>query len=72
MAESDPEMPEYDFRQGVRGKFFREGAVLLPPIHLDPEVFATLRDQAANEGVSVNELANRLLRKQLKRSDPVG
>lgn len=63
---------EYDFSRGTRGKFFRKGAALLPPVHLDPEVLVELQDQAAAEGVSVNELANRLLRRQLKRPDPVG
>jgi len=73
MADTKPEMAdEYDFAGGTRGKFFREGAALLPPIHLDPEVFADLRDQAASEGISVSDLANRLLRRQLKRPDPVG
>jgi hypothetical protein len=28
---------EYDFSQGERGKFFREGATLTPFVHLDPE-----------------------------------
>jgi hypothetical protein len=73
MADTKPEMAdEYDFGRGTRGRFFREGAALLPPIHLDAEVFAALQKQAAAEGVSVNELANRLLKRQLRRPDPVG
>ena len=73
MAETKPDMAdEYDFGRGARGKFFREGAALLPPVHLDAEVFAELQKQAVAEGVSVNELANRLLRRQLRRPDPVG
>jgi len=27
---------EYDFSTAERGKFFRQGARLLPPVHLDP------------------------------------
>ncbi|MDB5580877.1 MAG: hypothetical protein JWR80_6053 [Bradyrhizobium sp.] len=29
---------EYDFSTAERGKFFREGARLVPPIHLDRDV----------------------------------
>ncbi len=29
---------EYDFSKGERGKFFREGAAHVPPVHLDTEV----------------------------------
>lgn len=73
MADTKREMAdEYDFSGGSRGKFFRENASMLPPIHLDPEVFASLREQAAAEGLSVSDLANRLLRRELNRPDPVG
>ena len=72
MADTKPEMAdEYDFSRGARGKFFRESAALVPPLHLDAEVFEELRKQATAEGISVNELASRLLRRQLKRPDPV-
>jgi hypothetical protein len=73
MADTKREMAdEYDFGGAARGKFFREDAALLPPIHLDPEVFAGLEKQAAAEGLSVSDLANRLLRRELKGLDPVG
>jgi hypothetical protein len=73
MADTKREMAdEYDFSAGRRGKFFREDAALLPPIHLDPDVFANLEKQALAEGLSVSDLANRLLRRELKRPDPVG
>ena len=26
---------EYDFSKAERGKYFREGAALVPPVHLD-------------------------------------
>jgi hypothetical protein len=39
---------EYDFTNAERSKFYREDAVLLPPVYLDPEVlvFLTARAQA--------------------------
>jgi len=63
---------EYDFSRGIRGKFHHEGAALLPPILLDPEVLEILQKRAVAEGLSVSDLANRLLRQELKRPDPVG
>jgi hypothetical protein len=73
MTEIKPDMAdEYDFGPGTRGKFFREGAVLLPPVHLDPEVYVSLQKRAVAEGLSVSDLANQLLRRELKRPDPVG
>jgi len=29
---------EYDFSTAERGKFFRQGARLVPPVHLEPDV----------------------------------
>ena len=29
---------EYDFSNATVGKFFRPGATLIPPVHLDPEI----------------------------------
>jgi hypothetical protein len=40
---------EYDFLAAERGKFFREGARLVPPVHLDPEVLDYLSERALRE-----------------------
>ena len=34
---------EYDFTKAVRGKFYRPGLKLIPPVHLEPEVLDTLQ-----------------------------
>jgi hypothetical protein len=57
---------EYDFRNGQRGRFFRPEAALLPPVHLDPEVLSFLAARAEARGVSLNELVNTLLRKDIE------
>jgi hypothetical protein len=57
---------EYDFLAAKRGKFFREGARLVPPIHLDPEVFAYLSTRALARGVSLSSLVNTLLKKNIE------
>lgn len=73
MADIDSDMAdEYDFSGGQRGRFYSGGAVLLAPIHVEPDVLESLTSRAAAEGVPVNELASRLLRRELKKVDPVG
>jgi len=57
---------EYDFSHAVRGRFHRPDAVLSPPVHLDEEVLAFLAARAEARGVSLNELVNTLLRKDIE------
>lgn len=64
--ENDGMKDEYDFAKAERGRFFRPGAVLAPPVHLDPEVLAFLTERAAARGLSVNELVNALLKKDIE------
>jgi len=56
----------YDFSKAPRSRLFRKDAVLAPPIHLDPEVLAFLTARAAARGLSVNELVNALLKKDIE------
>ena len=57
---------EYDFSKGTQGKFFRAGATLVPPVHLDPENLRYLSERARARGVSLSELVNRLLQKDIE------
>jgi hypothetical protein len=57
---------EYDFSKAERGKFYRPGADLTPPVHLDPEVLAYLTARAKSRGVSLSELVNALLKKDIE------
>jgi hypothetical protein len=57
---------EYDFSKAERGKFCRPNAVLAPPVHLDPEVLAFLAARAEARGVSLSELVNALLKKDIE------
>ncbi len=56
---------EYDFSAAERGKFFREGARLVPQVHLEPEVLDYLLKLASARGVSLSSLVNALLRKHI-------
>jgi hypothetical protein len=60
---------EYDFSNAKRGKFFREGARLVPPVHLDPDVLEYLVERAAARGISLSSLVNTLLRKNIELID---
>lgn len=57
---------EYDFSKAERGKFYRPDAGLAPPVHLDPEVLAFLRARAQARGISLSELVNALLKKDIE------
>jgi hypothetical protein len=57
---------EYDFSKAERGKYFREGAALVPPAHLDVEVLRYLSALAAAREEPLNTLVNRLLKKDIE------
>ena len=63
---TDDMKDEYDFSKAERGRFFRQDALLAPPVHLDPEVLAFLTARAAARGLSLDELVNALLRKDIE------
>jgi hypothetical protein len=57
---------EYDFSSAERGKFFREGAQLVPPVHLEPDVLSYLLQRAQARGATLDRLVNDLLRKDIE------
>jgi hypothetical protein len=57
---------DYDFSKGERGKFFRPDAVLVPPVHLDPEILSYLSQRAAARGTSLSALVNLMLKKDIE------
>jgi hypothetical protein len=63
---TDDMKDEYDLSKSQRGRFYREGAVLVPPVHLDPAVLAFLTERAQARGISLNELVNELLKKDIE------
>jgi hypothetical protein len=63
---------EYDFADAVRGKFFRPGAVLVPPVHLDPHVLAYLQSRADAKGTTLSDLVNALLKKDIELIEMAG
>jgi hypothetical protein len=57
---------EYDFSKAERGKFHRPSATLAPPLHLEPKVLAFLIARAEARGVTLSELVNALLKKDIE------
>jgi hypothetical protein len=63
---------EYDFAGAERGKFYRKDAVLVPPVHLEPNVLRFLQERAAAKGSTLDELVNELLRKDIELIEAAG
>ena len=59
----------YDFSGAERGKFYRENAVLVPPVHLDADLSEYYRKRAEERGISLNELLNGILRRDMETID---
>jgi len=57
---------EYDFSKGVRGKFYRRGAVLRMPIYLDAKTQQQLQRIAQKKGKAIEEVVNQLVRKEVQ------
>ena len=63
---TDEMKDEYDLSGGVRGRFYRKDAALVPPVHLDADVLKYLIARAEARGVSLNMLVNELLKKDIE------
>jgi hypothetical protein len=57
---------EYDFANAERGRFHRSDATLSPPVHLAPEVLAFLVARAEARGISLSDLVNTILKKDIE------
>jgi hypothetical protein len=58
--------PEYDLSKGERGKFFKADAELRLPVYLDADVQRYLADRAADKGISLGEMVNDLLEREIQ------
>ncbi len=63
---------EYDFSKAKRGKFYRENATLVPPVHLEPEVLQYLQARAEARGTSLSQLVNDLLKNDIELIEVAG
>ncbi len=56
---------EYDFSKGERGRFFHPEATLNVPVYLDQDVKSWFAEKAESQGVELQYLVNKLLRKDI-------
>lgn len=63
---------QYDFSQGVRGKFHQSGAVFHLPVYLDEQVQSYLAAKAEAKGIDLSDLVNDLLRREIEIIRAVG
>jgi hypothetical protein len=57
---------KYDFSQGKRGQFYNPDAVFKEPVYLDEEVQNYLTARADSKGMTLSDLVNSLLRKDIE------
>ena len=53
---------EYDFSKGIRGKFYRPGAILKLPIYLDDDIADFVQKYAKRKKVDTQTIVNEILR----------
>lgn len=56
---------EYDFSKGERGKFYHPNAQIELPVYLEPDVAAFLQKLAEQQGVEVETIVNKWIRKDI-------
>ncbi len=54
---------EYDFSNGVRGKFYHKDAEFQLPIYLEPEIENFFKNLAQKQKTNLNDIVNKLLLK---------
>ena len=57
---------EYDFSQGIRGKFYRKNAELRLPIYLDMKLQKQLQRLAEKNGRDLSDLVNQLVKREVE------
>jgi hypothetical protein len=62
---------EYDFSNGVRGKFYRQGVKLILPVYLDKEVLAFVRKIADKRKTDVSSIVNELIRNDMQLANTI-
>jgi hypothetical protein len=54
---------EYDFSNGIKGKFYNKNANFNLPIYLEPELESFFIKLANNKNIELNQIVNNILRK---------
>jgi len=65
MTDETDMKPEYDFSHGERGKHYVPDAAFRVPVYLEQDVTGYLSQRAEEKGVTVSQLVNELLRRDI-------
>lgn len=57
---------EYDFSNGVRGKFYNPAGEFNLPIYLEPEIAEFVDKLSLEKNIDRSEIVNRLLKKDME------
>jgi hypothetical protein len=57
---------EYDFSNGVRGKFYTPNGEFNLPIYLEPEIAEFVEKLSVEKNVDRSQIVNRLLKKDME------
>ena len=57
---------EYDFSDGVRGKFYKENLTLNLPVYLEPENLRFVEKIAKEKKSDLNTIVNKLIKENIK------
>lgn len=61
---------EYDFSEGVRGKFHNPDGEFNLPIYLEPDVAEFVHQLSVENNVDRSQIVNRLLKKDMEIIEP--
>ena len=62
---------EYDFPQGVRGKFYKDNVRLNLPVYLEPETFKFVKSIADRKHTDLTTIVNELLKNNMQLSQVI-
>ncbi len=63
---------DYDFEGAERGRFHASDAILVPPVHLEPDILTFLAARAEARGATLSDLVNELLRADIALIEAAG
>ena len=60
---------EYDFSNGIKGKFYNKGTKLHLPVYLEPKILSFVKDIAEKRKTDISKVVNDLIKTDMKLID---
>lgn len=71
MKKNDEMRAEYDFSEGIRGKFYRPEVKLNLPIYLDDEALAFVTAIAEKKNTDISTIVNELIHSDIRLAEMI-